>query len=203
MSAPRTRPSLGTGLAAAFVLSACGAALLAALSPWLGGATALRAVIALLGLAYTLYVIGRSGERVGRITTVACWIVIASGAWLFGLPLVGYVLLHVGLVWLVRALSLLGLAAGASRLGCERARRGVRRLGRAALGQRLARSLVFFPRASVPRVHSRDADTTRPCGARRGRRRLRARPSRRGSGRAAFVLDSLIRNLQLDNGART
>ena len=48
--------------------------------------------------------IGRSGERVGRITTVACWLAVASGAWLLGLPLVGYVLLHVGLVWLVRSL---------------------------------------------------------------------------------------------------
>lgn len=97
-------PTLASGLGAAFVLSACGGAVLAALSPWLGSGTAVRAVIALLGFAYTLYVLGRSGERVGRITTVACWIAVASGAWLLGLPLVGYALLHVGLVWLVRAL---------------------------------------------------------------------------------------------------
>jgi hypothetical protein len=97
-------PTLGSGLGAAFVLSACGGALLTALSPWLGSGAALRAVIALLGFAYTLYVIGRSGERVGRITTVACWLAVASGAWLIDIPLVGYVLLHVGLVWLVRAL---------------------------------------------------------------------------------------------------
>ncbi len=48
--------------------------------------------------------IGRSGERVGRLTTIACWLVVAGGAWLFGLPLVGYVLLHIGLAWLVRSL---------------------------------------------------------------------------------------------------
>jgi hypothetical protein len=104
MSAPLHKATLGAGVGAAFVASACGAALLAALSPWLGGAGALRAVIALLGFAYTLYVIARSGERVGRITTVACWLAVASGAWLIGLPLAGYVLLHVGLVWLVRSL---------------------------------------------------------------------------------------------------
>jgi len=104
MSAAQAKPSLGAGLAAAFVFSACGAALLAALSPWLGGATALRAVIALLGFAYVVYVIGRSGERVGRLTTIACWLVVAGGAWLVGLPLVGYVLLHIGLAWLVRSL---------------------------------------------------------------------------------------------------
>jgi hypothetical protein len=103
MSARRT-PSFGQDLSAALVLSVAGAALLAAFAPWLGGGTALRAVIALLGLAYVLYVIGRSGERVGRITTIVGWCVIASIAWLVGMPLVAYVLLHIGLVWLVRSL---------------------------------------------------------------------------------------------------
>jgi hypothetical protein len=104
MSAASTKTSLGTGLAVAFIFSACGAALLAALSPWLGAATALHAVIALLGFAYAVYVIGRSGERVGRLTTIACWLVVVGGAWLLGLPLVGFVLLHIGLAWLVRSL---------------------------------------------------------------------------------------------------
>ena len=104
MSAAKQMPSLGSGLVAALILSACGAALLAALAPWLGLGVALRAVIALLGLAYVLYAIGRSGERVGRITTLACWLVVASGAWLAGLPLVAYVLVHLGAIWLVRSL---------------------------------------------------------------------------------------------------
>ena len=97
-------PSFGHGVGAALALSACGAAVLAALSPWLGAAAAFRIVIALTAFAYVLYVIGRSGERVGRITTVVCWSVGAPAAWLLGLPLAGYVLLHVGLVWLVRSL---------------------------------------------------------------------------------------------------
>jgi len=104
MSAAKRMPSLGSGLVAALVLSSCGAALLAALSSLFGYATALRAVVALLGFAYLLYAIGRSGERVGRVTTVACWVVVASATWLMGLPIAGYVLVHVGLVWLVRSL---------------------------------------------------------------------------------------------------
>jgi hypothetical protein len=104
MSAARNMPSLGAGLLAALILSACGAALLAVLSPWLGLGLALRAVIALLGLAYVLHAIGRSGERVGRITTLACWLAVASAAWLVGLPLAAYVLVHLGAVWLVRSL---------------------------------------------------------------------------------------------------
>ena len=104
MSNAKRMPSLGVGLLAALILSAGGAALLAALTPWLGLGVALRAVIALLGLAYALYAIGRSGERVGRITTLVCWLVVACGAWLAGLPLVAYVLVHLGAVWLVRSL---------------------------------------------------------------------------------------------------
>jgi hypothetical protein len=104
MSARSQRPSVGQALAAAFVLSLCGAAVLAALTPFAGGGVALRAVIALLGFAYVLYVVGKSGERVGRITTIALWIAAASLTWLTGLPFVGYVLVHVGLVWLVRSL---------------------------------------------------------------------------------------------------
>jgi hypothetical protein len=104
MSAAQGSPSLGAGLAVAFVLSASGAAVLTAATPWLGGATALRAVIALLGLAYTLHAIARSGERVGRVTTIAAWIVIAGAVWLLRLPLPGYVLAHIGLVWLARSL---------------------------------------------------------------------------------------------------
>jgi len=46
----------------------------------------------------------RSGERVGRVTTIACWLAAACVAWLAGLPLVAYVLVHVGLAWLVRSL---------------------------------------------------------------------------------------------------
>ncbi len=118
MSAAQSSPSLAAGLGAAFVFSACGAALLAALSPWLGGAAALRAVVALLGFAYAVYVIARSGERVGRLTTLACWLVVAVAAWLAGLPLVGYVLLHVGLAWLVRSLyRYSGLLAALADLG--------------------------------------------------------------------------------------
>ena len=104
MSAARKLPSLGAGLAAAFVLSACGAVLLAALGPWLGLGVALRAVIALLGFAYVLHAIGRSGERVGRITTLVCWLAVASAAWLLWLPFVAYVLVHLSAVWLVRSL---------------------------------------------------------------------------------------------------
>jgi hypothetical protein len=104
MSKHTNPPSFGHSLGAALLFSLCGAAVLVALAPFAGSGTALRAVIMLLGLAYVLYLLGKSGERVGRIATVALWIAAASGTWFMGLPLVAYALVHVGLVWLVRSL---------------------------------------------------------------------------------------------------
>jgi hypothetical protein len=104
MSAEHRMPSLGSGLAAALLLSAAGAALIATLAPWFGHGGAARIAIALLGLSYTLYVIGRSGERVGRIATIVCWLGIAAAVSIAGLPLTAYVLVHLCLVWLVRSL---------------------------------------------------------------------------------------------------
>ena len=99
-----SRPSFGQSIVVGLVMSVSGAALLTVLASFLGTGTALRTVIALLGLAYVLFLIGKSGERVGRVTTLACWIVAALVAWLAGLPLIAYALVHVGLVWLVRSL---------------------------------------------------------------------------------------------------
>lgn len=104
MNARTPNSSVSQGLAAALALSAAGAVLLAILSPWAGSATALRAVIALLGLAYVAYTMARSGERVGRITALGCWAAVAAATWVLAPPLVGYVLVHLGLVWLVRSL---------------------------------------------------------------------------------------------------
>lgn len=104
MSAGRNPLSLGRGVLAAVVLSACGAALFAALTPPLGAAVALRFVAALLGLGYVVYSIGQSGQRIGRIATLVVWLVVAAGAWVGGLPVAAYVLVQVGFIWLVRSL---------------------------------------------------------------------------------------------------
>lgn len=104
MSAAHTRPTLARGVIAAFVLSAGGAVTLAALAPWLGHTAALRIVVALLGFGYTVWAMASSGERVGRVTTIACWLAAAGAIWLASLPLTGFVLAHLALVWLVRSL---------------------------------------------------------------------------------------------------
>jgi hypothetical protein len=100
----RPRLSLARELGVAAVLALCGGAAAGALAPWLGFAMAVRGTVALVCLAYVLHLLRSSGERVGRITTLTCWTVGAAAAWLGGLALAPYVLVHAGLVWLVRAL---------------------------------------------------------------------------------------------------
>jgi hypothetical protein len=53
--------------------------------------------------AYVLYLIGKSGRARGPRRTAVCWLVVAVGAH-GGLPLAAYVLVHVGMIWLVRSL---------------------------------------------------------------------------------------------------
>lgn len=98
------RPTFIHGVGVAFLLSFFGAALFAALGPFLGGALLLRALIPLLGFAYVLYLLGRSGARTGRVMTIAFWALAAGITWFMAPPLPIYLMVHAALVWLIRSL---------------------------------------------------------------------------------------------------
>lgn len=103
------------GVLVALVASLTAGVLHAALGTLFASAGVLRLVIAGLGLGYVLYLLSRSSERVGRVTTLAAWTLVAGGAWGLDLPLALYLLVHIGLIWLVRSLYFHSslLAAGA------------------------------------------------------------------------------------------
>lgn len=117
------RPTFLEGALVALIASLGASILFAALGGVAASGGVLRLLIPGIGLAYVLYLLGRSAERVGRITTLAAWVLVAGAAWGLGLPLVLYLLVHVGLIWLVRSLyfhaSLLaaGVDLGLSGLG--------------------------------------------------------------------------------------
>jgi len=99
------RPGFFEGVAVGLIASSIGSVLFVAFAMIFDADTALSLLIALLGLAYTAYLLGRSVERVGRLTTLLLWFVAAGLVWLWspGLPL--YLLFHLGLIWLVRSLN--------------------------------------------------------------------------------------------------
>ena len=98
------RPSFSHGVIVAAVLGFFASAIVATLTPFVGLGAVIRLVIPALGLAYLLYLFGRSDERVGRVTTLSLWAVLAAVTWWIAPPLPLYLLIHVGAIWLVRSL---------------------------------------------------------------------------------------------------
>jgi hypothetical protein len=98
------RPSFFEGVTVAVVASLVAGACFAALTTLLPSGSVLRFIVAGLGLAYIIYLLSRNEERVGRITTIALWLVGAIALWLLQLPFPAFLCAHLGLVWLVRSL---------------------------------------------------------------------------------------------------
>lgn len=96
------RPTFFHGVLAAAILAFCASAVVATLTPFVGYAFVLRIVIAALGFAYVVYLLGRSPERIGRTATVLSWSALAMVTWWLAPPLPLYLLVHVAAVWLVR-----------------------------------------------------------------------------------------------------
>jgi len=98
------RPGFIEGCGVALAASLGGSLLFALFSPLIGGDTLLRLLIAGLGLGYTLYLMRRSRQRTGRLVTLAAWSISALLIGLFIPDLTLYLLLHIGLLWLIRSL---------------------------------------------------------------------------------------------------
>ena len=99
------RPGFASGVIAAAALgvlaTVLGTGLLALVAP----GTVLRMTIALVALAYVIYLLAESASRSGRVTTLAAWVVMAVSCWMLALPLPIYVLVHALAAWLVRVLN--------------------------------------------------------------------------------------------------
>lgn len=98
------RPGFFHGVVVAAILGFFASAIVATLTPFLGLGAVVRLVIPLLGLAYLLYLINRTAERVGRVTTLTLWTAMAAVTWWIAPPLPLYLMVHVGTIWLVRSL---------------------------------------------------------------------------------------------------
>ena len=119
-------PTFLGGAAIAFVFAAAGAAMFAALTPWLASHLAIRGIAIALGAAYTLYLLSRSEERAGRIATVAAWCVATTFCVVLVSALPLFLIFQVALIWLIRSLyfhgsivaALADLGIGALALAC-------------------------------------------------------------------------------------
>jgi len=98
------RPTFVHGVIVAAVLGFFASAIVATLTPFVGIGTVVRLVIPALALAYLLYLFSRSTERLGRVTALSAWTVLAVLTWWIAPPLPLYLLTHVVAIWLLRSL---------------------------------------------------------------------------------------------------
>ena len=98
------RPTFFHGVIVAAVLGFFASAVVATLTPFVGLGAVVRLVIPALALAYLLYLFSRSTERLGRVTALSAWTVLAAVTWWIAPPLPLYLLTHVAAIWLLRSL---------------------------------------------------------------------------------------------------
>jgi len=98
------RPTFLHGVAVAAILAVAASMVIAALTPFVGFGSVVRLCIPLASLAYIVYLLRASRERIGNITTLSLWSVLAVACWWISPPLPLYVLIHVAAIWLVRSL---------------------------------------------------------------------------------------------------
>lgn len=92
----------GTGLA--LIFSIIGAAGFFTLGSLFGSGDVFRLLITCLGFSYVVYLLSRSRERVGKITVITGWLLLAVLNWLFVPSFLLYIIIHLGMIWLVRSL---------------------------------------------------------------------------------------------------
>ncbi|MGB5305852.1 MAG: hypothetical protein WBO57_06395 [Gammaproteobacteria bacterium] len=98
------QPTFLEGVGVALAISLAGGVLYTALDTLAPGGPVLRLLIAGMGLAYVIYLLSRSPVPVGRVTAAAAWALVAGVLWFTHPPLLLYVCIHLGAVWLIRSL---------------------------------------------------------------------------------------------------
>jgi hypothetical protein len=97
-------PSFGEGVAVALAAAVVGSVAYSVLYDLAGFGWASYALISGLGLGYTLYLLARSRERVGRFVTLGAWLLGSSASWFVLEDPALYLVTQAGMIWLIRSL---------------------------------------------------------------------------------------------------
>jgi len=98
------RPTFLEGVGVAVAVSVLGSASAMVLTSLFGRGVTLYLLAAVVGFTYLVYLLARSRQRVGRITTVVFWLSATAIAWFTAVPLVVFTVMQLGFLWLVRSL---------------------------------------------------------------------------------------------------
>ena len=98
------RPTFIPGAVLAFVFALAGAVAFSALKFRFVSGTLVKLLITAFAGVYVLYLHAVSGEKTGRLTVPALWLACAIATWVFVPGLSLFLVSHLGIVWLIRAL---------------------------------------------------------------------------------------------------
>jgi len=98
------RPAFSEGVIVAILVSLVATIAFTVLSSFFPTRWLLQVMIAGVSFSYICYLLVRSQEKTGRLTVIAVWGVVTVLTWLFSPSTIIMLFVHVGLVWLVRAL---------------------------------------------------------------------------------------------------
>lgn len=98
------RPAFSEGIIVAIMVSLVVTVMFTVLSSFFPTRWLLQALIAGVSFSYICYLLVRSQEKTGRLTVIALWGVITVVTWLFSPSTIISLFVHVGMIWLVRAL---------------------------------------------------------------------------------------------------
>jgi hypothetical protein len=96
--------SFTEGVLLALVSSLVGAISYTALLPIADGEIAICITIACLGLGYIIYLLKRSGERIGLLSTIVIWAVMTATLFIFNPSPLLFLTVQLGFIWIIRSL---------------------------------------------------------------------------------------------------
>ena len=98
------RPGFSEGILVAIIISLVVTAVFTVMSAFFPTRWLLQVLIAAVSFSYVLYLLVRSNEKVGKLTVVAVWGSVSVLTWMFSPSIIITLFVHIGLIWLVRAL---------------------------------------------------------------------------------------------------
>jgi hypothetical protein len=98
------KPGFIEGIVVAGVISITGLIGFYTVNLFCNQADTWRVLITIISFGYSIYLLARSQQRIGRITVLASWLLIATATWLYQPPLIHYAFIHLTTLWLIRSL---------------------------------------------------------------------------------------------------
>lgn len=98
------QPTVSEGIIVALIASFLGSVAYLTLAAIFSGSFTVRLLISGFTLFYILYLLSRTDEKIGRFSTVVIWAVLSTAAWLIWPSITLFIVLNLGMVWLVRSL---------------------------------------------------------------------------------------------------